>query len=186
DYDWGNLQKLEASLKTALVTEGLFNDEAQALLNTWQVSYFKSAGLRVFFLCPRAWTDYYLPLQISLPARIDRVMVGRIELVTPDDRAKLEQIAALSPAKIFSQVSEFQKDGLQHYPQLLRSVYNGKMPFSEIVPFPESYQKYLDLGRFRNALLLDEAKEKPTPGLTAFIGDFGLESYWFAGRPGGS
>jgi hypothetical protein len=50
------------------VANGLFADEAQALLDTWEISYFKSAGLRVFFIVPRAWTDYYLPLKVSVPA----------------------------------------------------------------------------------------------------------------------
>ena len=176
DYNRGNLQKLEASLKAALLAEGLFGDEAQALLNTWQVSYFKSAGLRVFFLCPREWTDYYLPLQISLPAQINRVMVGRIELVTPEDRAKLQQLAALSPAEILAQASRFAKDGLQHYREFPR-VYDGEKPLSAIVTIPESYQTYLDLGRFRNALLLDEEKKQPTPGLTRFIAAYGLGGY---------
>ena len=46
-------KKLKASLQKALVADGLFADEAQALLNTWELSYFKSvAGLRDFL--PRA------------------------------------------------------------------------------------------------------------------------------------
>ncbi len=182
DYNRGNLQKLEASLKEGLVGEGLFSDEAQALLNTWQVSYFKSPGMRVFFLCPRQWTEYYLPLQISLPAQISRVMVGRIELVTPADRAKLGQIAAFSPAEIRAQSTQFIKDGLEHN-QDFRSVYNGEKPLSSIVSVPESYQTYLDLGRFRNALLLDEEKKRPTPGLSEFIGDYGLQGFQVSPQP---
>lgn len=176
DYQRGNLQKLETSLKAALVEEGLFNDEAQALLNTWQVSYFKSPGMRVFFLCPRDWTDYYLPLHISLPAQICRVMVGRIELITPSDRNKLQQLAALSPTQVRDQSIRFMQTGTQHY-QDMRLVFDGKKPFTDVVPFPESYQTYLDLGRFRNALLLDEEKKRPAPGLSEFINDYGLHGY---------
>jgi hypothetical protein len=29
---------------------------------------------------PREWTDYFLPLEISVPARVNRVIVGRINL----------------------------------------------------------------------------------------------------------
>lgn len=175
DYRRDNLQKLEASLKAGLLAEGLYGDEAQALLNTWQISYFKSPGMRVFFLCPRAWTDNYLPLQISLPAQISRVMVGRIELVTLEDRSKLQQLAALSPARINSQTLQFEKDCLHHYKDFL--TWDGKGPLSEIVPVPQSYQTYLDLGRFRNALLLDEDRKRPTPGLTDFINAYGLRGY---------
>jgi hypothetical protein len=126
-YGSANFFKLKDSLKAALVSEGLFDDEANALLKTWEASYFKSSGMRVFFLCPRAWTDYYLPLQISLPAQINRVMVGRIELVTPEQREKLRKLAAFSPGVIE------------------------------------------DLGRFRNALILDEEKKRPTPALADFM-----------------
>jgi hypothetical protein len=34
----------------------------------------------VFYLVPREWTDYFLPLEISVPARVNRVIVGRIDL----------------------------------------------------------------------------------------------------------
>ena len=46
-----------ADMHQALVKEGLFDDEAEALLNTWELSYFKSPGLRLFFIVPRVWTD---------------------------------------------------------------------------------------------------------------------------------
>jgi hypothetical protein len=176
DYRPDNLEKLEASLKASLVGEGLFGDEAQALLNTWQISYFRSSGMRVFFLCPRAWTDYYLPLQISLPAQIKRVMVGRIELVTPSDRIKLHHLAALSPARVRDQSVRFIQNGLKHY-QDLRLVSTGEKSLSEVVTLPESYQVYLTLGRFRNALLLDEEKKRPTPGLKEFIDAYGLQGF---------
>ena len=36
-----------AEMRLALQAEGLFPDEADALFNTWELSYFKSAGLRL-------------------------------------------------------------------------------------------------------------------------------------------
>ncbi len=72
--------QLRASLKKALLAQGLFADEAEAMLNTWKASYFQKAGLRVFYIVPRAWTDYFLPLEFSVPARVNRVIVGRIDL----------------------------------------------------------------------------------------------------------
>jgi hypothetical protein len=160
DYSSANFIKLKDSLMTALVSEGLFDDEARALLNTWEASYFKSPGLRVFFLCPRAWTDYYLPLQISLPAQINRIMVGRIELVTPEQREKLKKLAAFSPAVIDEQ-------GLK-WSQLWHTSTDHT---------PENYQIYLDLGRFRNALILDEEKKRPTPGLAGFTALYHLQPF---------
>ena len=54
DYSSANLDKLRGEMRVALKEEGLFLDEADALLNTWELSYFKSAGLRLFFMVPRA------------------------------------------------------------------------------------------------------------------------------------
>jgi hypothetical protein len=59
----------------------VFADEAEAMLNTWKASYFETPGLRVFYVVPRDWIDYFLPLDISVPARVNRVIIGRINLV---------------------------------------------------------------------------------------------------------
>lgn len=168
DSSAANFLKLKDSLKAALMSEGLFDDEAQALLKTWEVSYFKSPGLRVFFLVPRAWTDYYLPLQISLPAQINRVMVGRIELVTPDQRKILRQLAGLSTDTIDRQAKQWSKS------------------HTSAASVPESYQLYLDLGRFRNALILDEEKLRPTSGLADFITWYHLQPTQPIQNPQGS
>jgi hypothetical protein len=93
EYSQAGLDKLRQEMRLALIEEGLFDDEADALLNTWELSYFKSTGLRLFFLLPRAWTDHRLPLELSVPAEIQRVMVGRIELVTPEQRKLVRQLA---------------------------------------------------------------------------------------------
>ena len=79
--DFGDVRALRLSLKTALIKEGLYADEAEAMLNTWKHSYFEKPGLRVFYVVPRAWTDHYLPLTFSVPARVQRVIIGRIDLV---------------------------------------------------------------------------------------------------------
>jgi hypothetical protein len=80
DHSDAGARQLRASLKKALIAQGLFADEAEAMLNTWKASYFQKAGLRVFYIVPRAWTDYFLPLEFSVPTRVNRVIVGRIDL----------------------------------------------------------------------------------------------------------
>jgi hypothetical protein len=80
DYSAENLQKLKHAFLAALTNKGLFEDEARAMLETWEAAYFKTPGTRIFFIVPRPWVDHYLPLEISVPAKIERVMVGRIEL----------------------------------------------------------------------------------------------------------
>jgi hypothetical protein len=94
--EYAPVKKLRDEMKAALVEDGLFADEAEALLSTWELSYFKSGGTRLFFLVPRAWTDHYLPLKISVPSQMVRTMVGRIEIVTPQQRELLKRIAATS------------------------------------------------------------------------------------------
>jgi hypothetical protein len=81
DYKAGAVADLRLSMKKALVTAGLFDDEAEAMLETWKESYFKSPGLRLFYIVPQQWMDYFLPLEISAPHELTRVLVGRIDLV---------------------------------------------------------------------------------------------------------
>jgi len=81
--DYRDRADLRQSLRRALIKEGLFADEADAMLNTWQASYFEKPGLRVFYLVPREWIDYFLPLSLSVPADVTRVIVGRIDLREP-------------------------------------------------------------------------------------------------------
>jgi hypothetical protein len=149
DYSAPRLSALRREMHAALEEAGLFADEADALLNTWELSYFKSPGLRLFFIVPRAWTDYYLPLEVSVPCEIKRAMVGRLELVTPEQRQLLAELArAPVPTTPWASFE------LQHN----QVVSHGSMP-----------PAYRNLGRFRNALLLDEAAARPSPSLEAFI-----------------
>lgn len=77
-------------LEAALVEEGLYRDEAAAMIETWRTSWFED-GLRVLFTVPREKIDELLPLTISPAAAIERVFVARHEIVTPSVR---EQIVA--------------------------------------------------------------------------------------------
>jgi hypothetical protein len=76
----------------ALVKQGLYEKEAQAMVNTWQDQWFAEDGTRVLYLLPGKWTDRTLPLEISpQPDRVVRVMVGRAELITPETERQLRQ-----------------------------------------------------------------------------------------------
>jgi hypothetical protein len=90
-----DLNGLRASMKQSLVSNGLFEDEAEAMLCTWEKSYFKSAGQRLFYIVPRGWTDHYLPLKLSADAKIERVMIGRLELISPEQREALKELATM-------------------------------------------------------------------------------------------
>lgn len=81
DYQADGVRLLRASLKRALLAQGLYADEAEAMLNTWKASYFEKPGLRVFYVVPRRWIDYFLPLEFSVPVRVNRAILGRIDFV---------------------------------------------------------------------------------------------------------
>jgi len=82
DYSATTLDRLRQSMHAALVARGLYPDEATAMLETWKKSYFAEPGLRVFYIVPNEWTSHYLPLHISTPHALTRVIVGRIDLET--------------------------------------------------------------------------------------------------------
>jgi len=80
----GNMVSLRNELEQSLVANGLFADEAHAMVDTWRDSWFEE-GTRVFYILPRSAVDSILPLSISpQPAKIERTFVGRIEVITPE------------------------------------------------------------------------------------------------------
>lgn len=152
---------LREAMHAALVSEGLFDDEATAMLRTWELSYFKSPGTRLFFTVPQAWTDQVLPLHLSQPADVTRVMVGRIELITPRHRELLKTIAAGPVPNLKEVVGAMAK---LHADRDRRTEYNalasGRGDANHLgVPMPPVYQAYLDLGRFRTAMVLDASSK---------------------------
>jgi hypothetical protein len=79
-----DIKDMRRDLKAMLIAEGLFEKEAEAMLNTWRNSWFEE-GLRVFYILPRKTTDTILPLDINpQPANLIRVLIGRTEMVTPE------------------------------------------------------------------------------------------------------
>ncbi len=173
DFAAGNIDQLSRSMHAVLTAAGLFDDEAKAMLATWRQAYFASPGLRLFFVVPRRWTDAVLPLRISQPCMIERVMVARIELVSPAQRARIERLKNDTNPDI-GWLEEARKS--PNFGRLLA----GRTPIGDLgVPVPEQFQAYLDLGRFRNALVIAEEKKRHTPALTAFINAYGLGAYFW-------
>ncbi len=161
-YSHANLKSIKKEMHQALVNDGLYADEAHAMLETWKLSYFKSGGTRLFYMVPQVWTDYYLPLEISIPHEIKRVMVGRLELLNPRQRASLDKIAKLPHAR-----DGIEKVNKAFFDYLEKN--KGKVQGKELTdwwltpmeqyamrlntPLPESFKLFLDLGRFRDALI---------------------------------
>lgn len=81
---------LELDLKQMLVAQGLYEKEALAMIKTWRDSLFEE-GLRAFYIVPRKVTDSILPLTIEpQPSEVSRVLVGRIEIITPEMEHEIE------------------------------------------------------------------------------------------------
>jgi hypothetical protein len=175
DFADGRLESLQKEMRVALMKGGLYADEADALLRTWEISYFKSRGLRLFYVCPSSEIEHLLPLHISVSCDITRVMIGRIEIVTPEQRSLLAKIAAGPPENLGLMrgvTADSQSDFFKNPDNMRRwnAVMSGEMPYRELgLPIPAIYDAYLQLGRFRNALLLDEEKRRPTPELREYI-----------------
>ena len=84
------MERASLRIQAALVRAGLYEDEAKAMVDTWKVSYFKTPGLRILYVLPRAETDELLPLHIQpAPKSIERVLVGRIEVMTGEEEQSL-------------------------------------------------------------------------------------------------
>lgn len=168
DYSTEHLDELRSRVHAALTADGLNDDEATAMLETWKRAYFQSPGLRLFFLVPRAWTDAVLPLTLSRQARVNRVMMGRIELISAEQRRLLTELSTAGT------IDTSWLDRLGDTPAAQR-FREGRSNFGDLgVPIPRNYQTYLDLGRFRNALVLAEQRARSASGLTEFINAYGL------------
>jgi hypothetical protein len=78
-----------------LISAGLFPKEAQAMVNTWERSYFKTDGLRLLYLLPTQVVDHVIPIKIiPEPEKLVRVMVGRVEVLTPQREKQIEGFVA--------------------------------------------------------------------------------------------
>jgi len=79
----GTIDDLGRDLEGMLVAQGLYQDEAHAMVETWRDSWFEE-GSRLLYIVPAAFVDGVLPLSIDpAPAQSVRVFVGRLEIVTP-------------------------------------------------------------------------------------------------------
>jgi hypothetical protein len=90
----GSVNTLRRDLEDLLVAQGLYPDEASAMLETWGDSWFEE-GSRLIYIAPRAYVDSILPLSITpAPAKLARVFVGRLELITPATEKSIEAAIA--------------------------------------------------------------------------------------------
>ena len=180
DFSADNLAILKISMHDALVKEGLYDDEATAMLKTWELSYFKSPGLRFFYIVPRAWTDKVLPLKITgAPTDITRVMVGRIKLISEAQKLTLARLS-VGPCPNIMALREQAADAVQksNLPEAEKNaIYNDDQALGKLgIYVPPLVQDYLSLGRFRDPLIVHEQAQHPSAVLAQFIKDNRLTS----------
>lgn len=85
-----SIDDLARDLEGMLVAQGLYQDEALAMVETWRGSWFEE-GSRLLYIVPREFVDGVLPLSIHpAPAQTARAFVGRLELVTPETERMVE------------------------------------------------------------------------------------------------
>lgn len=93
------LDQMSADLTAALETTGLYPKEATSMVNTWKSSWFGEQGTRLLYFVPERLTDNLLPLTIEpRPAETVRVLVGRMDMMTPEQETKITKIVSDSRA----------------------------------------------------------------------------------------
>jgi hypothetical protein len=91
--------QLADAVVEALIAEGLFEKEARAMVRTWQDSWFREEGTRLFYILPQRLTDQLLPLTIAPPPNEQvRVLVGRMEIMTPSQETEILDLVNRSAA----------------------------------------------------------------------------------------
>ena len=90
-----------------LISQGLYQDEAQAMIETWRDSWFEE-GSRLLYVVPDGFLSSVLPLSIKpVPDQTVRVFVGRLELITPATETSVEQAYAQHDADTLKKYGRF-------------------------------------------------------------------------------
>jgi hypothetical protein len=103
----GTLDSLSSDLEGMLVSQGLFPDEAHAMLETWKDSWFEE-GSRIIYILPRRFVDSVLPLTITpVAGQLARVFVGRLELITLATQQAVESAFATNDRAMLAKYNRF-------------------------------------------------------------------------------
>jgi hypothetical protein len=129
----GNVDDLGRELVGMLVKQGLYADEAQAMVETWRGSWFEE-GSRLIYVLPEKFVNGILPLSIHpAPAQTARAFVGRLELVTPATEKAVETAFAAHD-----------KTTLEKYGRFLEPILQTMMAKESSRPRVAKLTQYLD------------------------------------------
>ena len=109
----GSVDSLYSDLEEILVGQGLYQEEAHAMVETWKDSWFEE-GSRLIYIVPRGCIDNVLPLTIDpAPGQVVRVFVGRLELVTPTTARAVKTAIAHNDEETLKKYGRFLEPILQ-------------------------------------------------------------------------
>ncbi|HYU46761.1 MAG TPA: hypothetical protein VEK84_11380 [Terriglobales bacterium] len=125
----GTVDALGGDLEGILVDQGLYPDEARAMVETWRNSWFEE-GSRLIYIVPRSFIDHVLPLNINpSPGQMVRAFVGRLEIVTPATARAVATAVVAGDETTLSKYGRFLGPILQtvkeEYPQSTRERRSG-------------------------------------------------------------
>jgi hypothetical protein len=99
-----------ATLVKQLQASGLFEDEAKALANVWQKTFFETEGVSVFYRLPQEVYDQLLPLTLCVkPEKVVRTMLAHHPHVEPDLADRVMALVKQLDAPKFEDRIEAQK-----------------------------------------------------------------------------
>jgi hypothetical protein len=127
------LDHLAAQVTQCLMSDGLYEKEARAMVRTWRSSWFGEPGTRVLYSLPRESTDALLPLRLDpAPKELVRVMVGRLEALTVEDERSIGELVAqlgnADPAVREQKTTELRRLGRFAEPALARAAQLSEDP----------------------------------------------------------
>ena len=108
-----SVDSLGRELEGLLVAQGLYQDEAHAMVETWRTSWFEE-GTRLLYIVPTSFVNSVVPLSISpAPSQTVRVFVGRLEVVTPETERSVERAIAAHDTVTLAKYGRFLEPILQ-------------------------------------------------------------------------
>jgi hypothetical protein len=103
----GSVAAISDDLVRTLVGQGLYAEEARAMLHTWRDSWFEE-GARLIYIVPASFVNGILPLTISpAPGETRRVFVGRLELLSVKTRSAIETALATGDETTLAKYGRF-------------------------------------------------------------------------------
>lgn len=115
------VESIGRDLEAVLIARGLYPDEARAMIETWKKSWFEG-GSRLFYIVPPTFVNAVLPLSIRpAPVQVNRVFVGRLELITPATERGVESALGRHDRSVITKYGRFLEPILdqlrQEYPE---------------------------------------------------------------------